>query len=66
MIMQIGIIAGDIWHHLEENQGTSKLQDMISAVEKPKEEILMSLGWLAREGHVAIEKDGDYKITLRK
>ena len=55
MIMQIGIIAGDIWHYLEENQGSAKLQDVINALEKSKEDILMSLGWLAREGHVAIE-----------
>lgn len=66
MIMEIGIIAGDIWHHLEENQGTATLQDVLNTLGKSQEEVFMSLGWLAREGHVAIEKNEDYKITLRK
>ncbi|MCK4993963.1 MAG: winged helix-turn-helix domain-containing protein [Candidatus Omnitrophica bacterium] len=66
MIMEIGIIAGDIWHYLEENQNTAKPQDLINSLGKPQEEVFMSLGWLAREGHVAIEKNEDYKITLRK
>ncbi len=66
MIMKIGIIAGDIWHYLEENQGTAELADMINALEKSREDVFMSLGWLAREGHVTIEKNEDYKITLRE
>ena len=64
--MQIGIIAGEIWHYLEENQKTAKLADFINALGKSREEVLMSLGWLAREGHVVIEKSEDYKITLRR
>ena len=66
MIMGIGITAGDIWHYLDENQGAANLTDMIDALGKTREDVFMSLGWLAREGHVAIEKDKDYKITLRK
>ena len=66
MIMEIGIIAGEIWHYLEENQNTAKLADVISALGKSREDVLMSLGWLAREGHVLIEKSEGYKITLRK
>ena len=66
MIMEIGIIAGDIWHYLDENQGTAKLADMINALGKSREGVLMSLGWLAREGHVEIEKNKGYKIMLRK
>ena len=66
MIMEIGIIAGDIWHYLDENQGTAKLAEMVDALGVSREEALMSLGWLAREGHVTIEKKEAYKITLRK
>ncbi|MCG2713087.1 MAG: winged helix-turn-helix domain-containing protein [Candidatus Omnitrophica bacterium] len=66
MIMQIGIIAGDIWHHLDENNGTAKIADMINALGESREDVLMSLGWLAREGHILIEKKEGYKITLRK
>jgi len=66
MIMEIGIIAGDIWHYLDENQGLAQLEDLIKTLGKSRESVLMSLGWLAREGHVTIEKNEDYKITLRK
>ncbi len=66
MIMEIGIIAGNIWHYLDENQGAAMFEDMINTLGQSREELIMSLGWLAREGHVVIERNGDYKITLRK
>ncbi len=65
MITNIGIVAGEIWHYLDGN-GPSKLSDMVTKIEKPKDIILMSLGWLAREGHVILEGEEDYKVTLRK
>ena len=66
MIMEIGIMAGDIWHYLDENQGTAKLAEVVDALGASREEVLMSLGWLAREGHIVIEKKEAYKIALRK
>ena len=51
MITEIGIAAGDIWHYLDEN-GSAKLDQITKAVGKPRELLLMSLGWLAREGHI--------------
>ena len=66
MIMEIGIIAGDIWHCLDENQGTAQLGDLMKTLGKSREDLLMSLGWLAREGHIIIEQNKDYKIMLRK
>ena len=65
MITKIGIVAGEIWHFLDEN-GPSLLSDMAAKIDKSKDIILMSLGWLAREGHVVVEGDQDYKVTLRK
>jgi len=64
MIMEIGIIAGDIWHYLDEH-GKIKLSQLISNLGKPREIVLMSLGWLAREGHVVLEGEDDYTISLR-
>ncbi|MFH1062855.1 MAG: winged helix-turn-helix domain-containing protein [Candidatus Omnitrophota bacterium] len=63
MILEIGIVAGDIWHFLDEN-GTIKLSKLIDGIKQPKQIVLMSLGWLAREGHVKIEANGEYKICL--
>ncbi len=66
MITEIGIVAGEIWHYLD-SQGEARLSRMIKDMDRSRELILMSLGWLAREGHVVlIIVDGDYKITLRK
>ena len=66
MITEIGIVAGDIWHFLDQH-GDVLLSDLVKGVEKPRDNILMSLGWLAREGHVILQQvDSDYRVSLRK
>jgi hypothetical protein len=65
MITEVGIVAGEIWNYLDKN-GKVSLKKLISSIEQPKEVVLMSLGWLAREGHVVLEGKKDYKISLRK
>lgn len=65
MITEIGIVAGDIWHYLDEHK-QSTFQQLVKSIDKDRNVILMSLGWLAREGHVIVENTGnDYKVTLR-
>ncbi len=65
MITEIGIVAGEIWHYLDENKDTS-LAGMVKALDRERDLVLMSLGWLAREGHVIVNKEGkDLTITLR-
>jgi hypothetical protein len=65
MITEIGIVAGDIWHYLDQHR-TCTLNKLVVAIDKNRNVALMSLGWLAREGHVIMEQEGDdYKITLR-
>lgn len=66
MITEIGIVAGDIWHYLDQHR-TSTLKELVQSIDRDRSVALMSLGWLAREGHVILEQqpDGDYKITLR-
>ncbi len=66
MITEIGITAGEIWHYLDAN-GEVLLSEMAKHIDKPRDLVLMSLGWLAREGHVVlVNSDGNYKISLRK
>lgn len=67
MITEIGIIAGEIWHFLDEN-GQVTLEELINGIDKPKDIVLMSLGWLAREGHVLVKliTNGGYTIRLRQ
>ena len=66
MITEIGIVAGDIWHYLDQH-GEVTLSDLVRGIDKPRDNVLMSLGWLAREGHVVLQQiNGEYKISLRK
>ena len=65
MITEIGIVAGEIWHFLDERK-ESMLSALVKGIERDREIALMSLGWLAREGHVILTKEGnDYRIVLR-
>lgn len=66
MITEIGIVAGDIWHFLDQH-GEVTLNDLVRGIDKPRDNVLMSLGWLAREGHVILRQvEQDYRISLRK
>jgi len=66
MITEIGIAAGEIWHFLDQH-GEVTLAALEKGIDKPEDIVLMSLGWLAREGHVVLEQVGrDYRISLRK
>lgn len=66
MITEIGIVAGDIWHFLDQH-GEVGLLELVRGIDRPRENVLMSLGWLAREGHVLVQQAGkDYRISLKK
>lgn len=66
MITEIGITAGDIWHYLD-HHGDAALSQLVANIDRPKDLLLMSLGWLAREGHVILHQEGsDYRISLRR
>jgi len=66
MITEIGIVAGDIWHYLDRH-GEVTLSSLVKGIDKSRDNVLMSLGWLAREGHVVLQQTGtDYSVSLRK
>ena len=54
MITEIGIAAGDIWHYLDQ-KGSATLEQLVKGIGKSREVLLMSLGWLGREGHITLE-----------
>jgi chitinase len=65
MITRIGLVAGDIWNYLEAHKRKASVNDMIEDLNKDKNIVLMSLGWLAREGHIVLEGDeGNYTVIL--
>ncbi|MFC1644122.1 winged helix-turn-helix domain-containing protein [Candidatus Omnitrophota bacterium] len=65
MITKIGIVAGEIWDYLEHHDREAQMDDIISALEKDRDMVLMSVGWLAREGHIVLEGEGpNYTVKL--
>ncbi|MDD3013074.1 MAG: winged helix-turn-helix domain-containing protein [Candidatus Gastranaerophilales bacterium] len=66
MISTIGDAAGKIWEYLDIN-GESSLASIKKNLELKPEQVTMSLGWLAREGKVEMQKSGtSVKIQLIK
>jgi len=66
MITEIGIAAGEVWHFLDKS-GDCSLSQLIEGIKQPKEVILMSLGWLAREGHIFVKyRGGNYTVSLKE
>ena len=61
MITEIGIAAGDIWHYLDQ-RGSGTLDELAQTIKKDRSLLLMSLGWLAREGHISL---GDAQTGFR-
>lgn len=51
---KIAITAGDIWHVLDANEGISRdeLFERLKSPERPREMLLMALGWLIYQKHV--------------
>ncbi|MBU3759682.1 MAG: hypothetical protein FGM27_07115 [Candidatus Omnitrophica bacterium] len=63
-ITEIGITAGEIWHYLDDH-GSATLEQLAKKTGKSRELLLMSLGWLAREGHIMLDSaEAGYKAAL--
>lgn len=66
MITWLGVTAGKIWECLDREGGVA-LSELHEKLGEPEEVILMSVGWLVREGHVVLTQDeGSHKVFLRK
>ena len=65
MITKIGLASGDIWKLLDD-KGQLELSNVIREAPHCKEQTLMALGWLCREGHVLIiNQDKKMFVKLR-
>jgi len=65
MITRIGIVAGEIWSYLDNHERSARLDDLIGDLRKDRDVVLMSIGWLAREGHIVLEGETpDYLVRL--
>lgn len=51
----IGKVAGEIWHYLEEH-GEATVSKLSRDIDGSERLVLMGIGWLAREGNLVFEK----------
>lgn len=54
---QIGETAGLVWHILNK-QGSMSLAKLVREADESRDLVMQALGWLSREGKVAIEDKG--------
>lgn len=55
--VEIGTIAGQVWHYLEE-QGPVTMTQLAKEIDAPRDMIMQGVGWLAREGKIAFYNGG--------
>jgi len=66
MITEIGIVAGEIWQFLD-GKKTVTADELTKELKRPRELVMMSLGWLAREGYIALWNSGsDYSAAVNR
>jgi hypothetical protein len=61
-IDQIGEIAGQVWHLLDE-QGSLSLARIVKDIDAPRDVVMQAIGWLAREDKIAIEEEARSKVV---
>lgn len=67
MITKLGIISGEILTLLSEVERPLTVMELGNHIKETKEDVLMSLGWLIREGHVHVEnREGTYSFYQTK
>ena len=65
-IEEIGQTAGLVWQFLQ-THGESTLSGVEKGVEAPKAMVSMAVGWLAREGKIAVrDEKRAVRISLRE
>jgi len=61
---KIGTNAGEIWQFLDTN-GEKSISEIEKALSMKKNDVLMALGWLAREDKIFLVEDkNDALVTL--
>ncbi len=61
-VAHIGDTAGVAWNILRE-AGPMSLAKLVKAVGEPRDTVMQSLGWLAREDKILIEEEGRKRIV---
>jgi hypothetical protein len=65
MITQIEIASGDILNLIDEKKRPVSFSEIESHLDNGKELAHLSIGWLVREGHVQLIKNGEDKYLSK-
>lgn len=59
MLTKIAIAAGDIWNTMDREEGIlmEKLFEQLESADRPRDLLLMALGWLIYQKHVKWVRD---------
>ncbi len=65
-VLNIGLMAGRIWHELDIN-GSMSVSALVRRIDCPRDYVMEGIGWLAREGKISIRDEGRVRmLTLEK
>jgi predicted ArsR family transcriptional regulator len=65
LIDQIGETAGVIWRLLSDN-GPTSVTRLTKQADTPRDQVMLAIGWLAREGKIEVEEQARGRvISLR-
>lgn len=58
----IGQTAGDVWQLLD-GTGPMPISELLKKIDAPRDLVMQSIGWLAREEKLTIHEEGRRKIA---
>ncbi len=61
-VTRIGEVAGGVYRHLEV-EGPTSLSKLVKEIDAPRDIVMQSLGWLAREDKINIDEESRSKIV---
>ena len=65
MIIRLGVVAGEMLTILEQTGGPMNIDELGKKLDHPQEIVLMSLGWMVRQGYLKLEeRENNYVVSL--
>ncbi|MEK6269796.1 MAG: winged helix-turn-helix domain-containing protein [Planctomycetales bacterium] len=59
---KVGHTAGEIWQLLDDKESLS-ITEIVKMIDAPRDQIMQSIGWLARENKLTVRAEGRRKIA---
>ena len=66
MITRLGIVSGEIMMLLEKRELPMSIDDLADVLCEPRDIVLMSIGWLTRQGYLRVDGYQDGMLIFKK